>query len=124
MHPTPHVLVIDDEDYIADMLASALRLEGYAVDVAYNGREGLARARVLRPSLMIIDIMMPYMSGTTLMEYLRKDEHLRNVPIFLISAGAHPQPFGQNVRFIAKPFDLESIIELVARHFKDSKGAK
>ncbi len=112
---TQHVLVIDDEDYIADMLASALRLEGYAVDVAYNGRDGLERARVLNPSLLIIDIMMPYMSGTVLMEHLRKEDHLRDVPILLISAGAHPQSFDHHVTFIPKPFDLEYVLDVVAR---------
>lgn len=111
---TPTVLVIDDEDYVADMLASALEIEGYTVHLAYNGRDGLALAQTLRVDLVIIDIMMPYMNGIALVQALRHLDHTLHVPIILISAGARPRQQLPGVRFLPKPFDLNIMLDLIA----------
>ena len=110
----PTVLVIDDEDYVADMLAGALELEGYTVHQAYNGRDGLALGKSLAVDLVIIDIMMPYISGTALVETFRGLDHTANVPIILISAGARPPQQQPRVRFVPKPFDIDGMLKLVA----------
>ena len=114
----PAVLVIDDEDYVADMIATALSLEGYAVHVAYNGQEGLDRARSLAVDLAIVDIMMPYMSGEDLAERLRAEPHLRSVPIIMISAGARPRRLLEDVTFLPKPFDIDRLLALVESMFE------
>ena len=114
----PAVLVIDDEDYVADMIATALSLEGYAVHVAYNGQEGLDRARSLAVDLAIVDIMMPYMSGEDLAERLRAEPHLRSVPIIMISAGARPCRLLEDVTFLPKPFDIDRLLALVESMFE------
>lgn len=121
--PAPTVLVIDDEDYVADMIASALEIEGYTAYVSYNGRDGLAQARILRADLVIIDIMLPYINGLVLVEELRTMEHLRDVPIILISAGARPHRHRPGVTFVPKPFDMEAMLGLVARQL-GAKGAR
>ncbi|GAB4188283.1 MAG: hypothetical protein OHK0022_00080 [Roseiflexaceae bacterium] len=107
------VLVIDDEDYVADMIAAALDLEGYTVHVAYNGREGLRSSRLIAADLIIIDIMMPYMSGEELVDVLRSETRTKAVPILLISAGARPRKEWPGVRFMAKPFDMDSLLARV-----------
>ena len=117
---TPTVLVIDDEDYVADMLASALEIEGYTVHIAYNGRDGLALAQTLRVNLVIIDIMMPYMNGIALIHELRKLDHTVEVPIILISAGARPREQMPGVSFMPKPFDLDHMLTLIATTFESS----
>ncbi len=111
-----HILVIDDEDYIADMMASVLEMEGYQVDVAYNAHEGLKLAQATRPALLFIDLMMPCVSGMTLIERLWEEESMRTIPIILTSAGIRPTSIIAGVTFIAKPFELDEIIELVASH--------
>jgi CheY-like chemotaxis protein len=108
------VLVIDDEDYVADMIAGALETEGHTVHVAYNGRDGLSQALNLTLDLLVVDIMMPYLSGTALIEQLRLAEHLRDTPIILISAGARPRQTLPNVTFLPKPFDMDDMLGLVA----------
>jgi CheY-like chemotaxis protein len=118
----PTVLVIDDEDYVADMLASALELEGYTVHLAYNGRDGLALGKRLPIDLLIIDIMMPYISGTALVDTFRKLDHTAGVPIILISAGARPPQQQPSVRFVPKPFNIDSMIELVATLIDESSA--
>ena len=109
----PAILVVDDEDYVADMIASALYLEGYSVHVAYNGRDGLEIAQDLRLNLLIIDLMMPYLNGEALAEQIRDYPALRNVPIILISAGARPRQLASSVTFLAKPFDLLKLLAMV-----------
>lgn len=110
---THTVLVIDDEDYVADMIASALDLEGYQTYVAYNGRDGLAHAAQTAVDLVIIDIMMPYLSGLALVQQLRQEPRFRRVPVILISAGARPREAASHVRFVPKPFDLEQLTHYV-----------
>lgn len=118
----PAVLVIDDEDYVADMIAAALELEGFVVYVAYNGREGLERAHTLRLDLVVVDIMMPYMNGETLSLKLRQLAQTRDVPIVLISAGARPRQNLSNVTFMAKPFDIDEMVDLVKQQIGRSRG--
>jgi DNA-binding response OmpR family regulator len=110
----PTVLVIDDEDYVADMIASVLALEGYAVSVAYNGRDGLQEAKAFRGEVIIVDIMMPYMSGLELVEHIRAMPDHKTVGIVLISAGARPREQIENTVFLPKPFDIEVLLDTVA----------
>lgn len=119
----PVILVIDDEDYVADMIAGALSMDGYTTHVAYNGREGLERARALHCDLVVIDIMMPYISGLELVEQMRSSDHLRTVPVILISAGARPRQAQPNLVFLAKPFDMEHMLMLVADQLKAAGGS-
>lgn len=108
----PHILVVDDEDYVADMIASMLELEGFTTTVAYNGREGLRLAQSTPNDLIILDIMMPFMSGIEVIEHLRMDQRLSAIPIILISAGARPPHPMEDVIFIAKPFNLDHLLAL------------
>ena len=116
----PTVLVVDDEDYVALMIADALEDIGYAVHVAYNGRDGLAYAQTLHPQLIIIDIMMPYLNGEVLADQLRNMDHTQTVPILMISAGARPRQQINNVVFLSKPFNIERLLELAERAIAQS----
>lgn len=122
-HPPQVILVIDDEDYVADMIGAALDLEGYTVHIAYNGREGLRSSRTIAADLIIIDIMMPYLSGEELVEVLRADPHVRPVPILLISAGARPRKAWEQVGFMPKPFDMDILVQRVRALLGDAPHA-
>lgn len=115
----PAILVVDDEDYVADMIASALELEGYNVQVAYNGRDGLDLALQLSLRLIIIDLMMPYLNGEALARQVRDQDGLDRIPIILISAGARPRQMASTVSFMAKPFDLLKLLALVEAKIGD-----
>lgn len=116
--PNHSVLVVDDEDYVADMIASALEIEGYTTFVSYNGRDALSMAQELRVDLVVIDIMLPYINGIALVEQMRLLSHLRAVPIVLISAGARPRSVLPNVTFLPKPFDMEHLLSLIAQEIE------
>ena len=78
--PSPNmsgpILVIDDEPYILRSLSYLLQREGYTVETAVNGAEGLQRVRSLRPPLVFLDIMMPHMNGYEVCEQVKQDPSL------------------------------------------------
>lgn len=119
----PAVLVVDDEDYVADMLGAALRLEGYEVQIAYNGRQGFEVILQNRFDLVIIDLMMPYLNGEMLAKRVREQPHLAEVPIILISAGSRPRNLVPSVAFMPKPFDLIHMLALVEAKISASPDA-
>jgi DNA-binding response OmpR family regulator len=109
----PAVLIIDDEDYVAELIATALRLEGYTTSTCYNGREGLLQAQNQPFDLIIIDMMMPYLSGDDLALQLRAIDTTRDTPIVLMSAGTRPRYALTNAVFVPKPFDIEHFLNVV-----------
>src|SRR3954454_13044409 len=80
------ILVIDDEPYILRSLSYLLQREGYTVEIASNGEEGLARVRSLRPPLMFLDIMMPNMNGYEVCEQVKQDPSLAGTYVIMLSA--------------------------------------
>jgi DNA-binding response OmpR family regulator len=110
---SPTILIIDDEDYVAELIATALRLAGYTIHTCYNGREGLIQAQIETFDLLIIDIMMPFLSGDDLARELRAADKTRDTPIVLISAGTRPRDELPNAVFVPKPFDIEQIVDVV-----------
>jgi two-component system, OmpR family, response regulator len=114
--PAPHrVLVVDDEPNIVDVIAMALRYEGFEVASAATGAEALSAVRDQRPHVMLLDVMLPDMEGFDVARRLG-DERAR-VPIIFLTArdATEDRVRGLTVGgddYVTKPFSLE---ELVAR---------
>ncbi len=104
------VLVVDDERDLREGIAECLELEGYEVAQARNGREAMELASESRPAIILLDLMMPVMSGWQVIEALRDSATLRTIPIIVISA-AHNLP--QGVTVIPKPFRFEDLLAQV-----------
>jgi two-component system, OmpR family, response regulator len=113
--PRPRVLVVDDEESIAELVATALRYEGFQVEVATTGRGALRAATSFRPHLMVLDIMLPDLDGFEVQRRIAADG-LR-VPILFLTAReetedkVHGLTMGAD-DYVTKPFSLD---ELVAR---------
>jgi two-component system OmpR family response regulator len=109
------ILVVDDEPYITDLLGAALRFEGFAVEVASTGTEAIAMAQRGRHDLVLLDVMLPDVSGTEVCRRLRA-EGIRTPVLFLTARDAtEDKVAGLTVGgddYVAKPFSLD---ELVAR---------
>jgi two-component system OmpR family response regulator len=109
------VLVVDDEPYITDLVATALRYEGFEVEEAKSGRDALDRAVATRPDLIILDVMLPDLDGIELTRRLRTDSI--HVPVIFLTArdATEDKIAGLTVGgddYISKPFSLD---ELIAR---------
>jgi CheY-like chemotaxis protein len=113
------VLVVDDDDDVRSVLVDVLSTEGYEVIAARNGREALRVAASARPALIILDLMMPVMSGWEFLVHQRADPRLAEIPVLAMSA-SHAITLEVG-RFMAKPMELNALFaavrELVpARH--------
>jgi two-component system, OmpR family, response regulator MprA len=114
MPAQPHVLVVDDDSHIAASLRRALIYEGYAVEVAPDGAMALNRARERMPDLVVLDVMLPGMSGVEVCQRLRA---AGDVPILMLTAkdGTADRVVGLDSGaddYLVKPFAYE---ELMAR---------
>jgi threonine synthase len=80
------LLIIEDNDDSARLMSRILQSDGYEVHLAQNGRDGLEMARKIEPDLIVTDLMMPEMDGFRVIEYLKADPTLRNVPVVVLTA--------------------------------------
>ena len=106
------ILIIEDEENLRFTLGERLRLEGYEVELAEDGEIGLEKARKNPPDLVLCDIMMPKMDGYKVVELLRQEEHLADLPVIMLTALNQPQQLreGMNVGaddFLVKPVNKE-----------------
>lgn len=109
------VLVVDDDAGIAELLADLLGDEGYRVIVACNGYEALTAAHREHPAMILSDCMMPGLSGTQMLRELRNHPATRSIAVALMSTVRPHKPCILDVPFLAKPFEIEDVLALVAR---------
>lgn len=111
------VLVVDDEFGLLDALALVLADEGYEVDTALNGREGLARVAERRPDIILLDFMMPILDGPEMLRRLRDRPEWASIPVIMMSA-VSSVVVQQSCRcdgFLRKPFELTTALDTIAR---------
>lgn len=88
MSTQKRILVVDDEPDFASIVQADLEKEGYDVEVAYNGAEGLEKVKSNPPHAIVLDVMMPEMDGYELCKLLKGDDAYCNIPIVLLTAVA------------------------------------
>src|SRR5579884_1805149 len=119
-----HILIVDDDPGIRRLLIAVLRRQLYETSEATNGLEALAQMRALRPDLVIMDLVMPLMSGWDVLRERAEDPALLRIPILVVSASnilsAGAALLAQHVSgVIAKPFDLDRIVATVHRSLEN-----
>lgn len=86
MHRMAHtILIVDDDKMFSDMLSEILTAEGYSVYTAHDGAEGVVRAVEKHPDLIIMDLLMPRLSGSEAIQKLREDAWGSSVPVLLLT---------------------------------------
>jgi CheY-like chemotaxis protein len=113
--PTRHVLIIDDEPDIRDTLAEIVKLEGYSVATARNGLDGLESARARRPSVIVLDLMMPVMNGWEFRDAQLAEPELAHVPVIVMSAAPAGSHFDA-ATILTKPFPVHDLLKAISRH--------
>jgi two-component system, OmpR family, response regulator len=121
------ILVVDDETSITELVAMALRYEGFEPDVAHNGLEALAKTNSFRPGLIVLDVMMPDIDGFEVARRLRA-EHSR-VPILFLTArdGAQDKVRGLTIGgddYVTKPFSVEELVARIRAILRRTEGAQ
>jgi two-component system, chemotaxis family, chemotaxis protein CheY len=113
-----HILIIDDDPAIRETLAEVLEEEGYTVEVANNGAEGLAAIERIRPAMLLLDMRMPVMDGWSLARVLH--ERAIKLPVVVMTAAQETHQWSQEIAaaaVLAKPFNLNELLEVVGRTF-------
>ena len=116
------ILIVDDDAHIGDMLEETLVREGYAVTRAYSGTEALLQWKQARPDLVLLDLMLPGLSGE---EVLSK---LEGVPVIVVSAKLDVQDkvkllLGGAVDYLTKPFDVQELLARIAVQLRRAASA-
>lgn len=112
------ILIIDDEDDIRDILKYNLEKEGFKIDVASNGEEGLQKIKSINPDLVILDVMMPGMDGIEVCEAIRADIKFNQLLVCLLTARNedYSQIAGLNAGaddYVAKPIKPKVLVSRI-----------
>jgi two-component system, OmpR family, alkaline phosphatase synthesis response regulator PhoP len=109
------ILVVEDTKEIASLVKFKLLSAGFEVTVAEDGKMGLELAGTIKPDLIIMDVMMPVMNGLESLMNLKKDHHLRNIPVILLTAQSTEQEVIRGLElgaddYITKPFSPQELL--------------
>ncbi len=116
--PRTRVLVIEDERGLTEVLSYNLQREGYDTVVAHDGQEGLRKAQTLLPDLILLDLMLPVMSGLEVCRELKAGERTRDIPIVMLTAKAEEtdQVVGFSLGaddYVTKPFSVKVLMQRI-----------
>ena len=114
----PMVLIIEDDPTVSGLLETLMQMEGYDTVIAADGLEGLLKAEFRRPSVILLDVMMPNVDGERVLDELRNRPDFKDVPVLIVTgrADAH-HAFDAIVgreNVIPKPFDAAALTQRVA----------
>ncbi len=114
------LLLIDDHQTMHRLLEAIVRIRGYELLYAENGRQGIAMARQERPDLILLDVMMPDMDGFKVCQYLKEHDETRNVPVMFLTARGAESDFETGRKaggdgFMTKPFQASEILGQIDR---------
>jgi DNA-binding response OmpR family regulator len=114
---TEHILVVDDDPDFAEAVKMTLEVNGFAVEVAFNGRVALESIERKMPAIIILDMLMPVMDGW---EFAREFRRIygRAAPIIVLSAAESAQARASEIEaedVLSKPFRVQRLLECIRR---------
>jgi two-component system phosphate regulon response regulator PhoB len=112
------ILVIEDERDLTQVLTYNLQKEGYETTVAHDGQEGLRKAQTLLPDLIILDLMLPALTGTEVLRELKAGERTREIPVIILTAKSEEtdQVVGFSMGcddYVTKPFSVKVLLQRI-----------
>jgi len=118
--PKNVILIVDDDPKSRKLLNTILKVEGYTTIEAINGKQGFELAKAQKPSLILMDIMMPVMDGLTALSLLRNDKATSAIPVTMLTSVGHELnrilsiDLGA-VEYITKPVDRTELLNTIRR---------
>jgi len=121
----PKILIVDDEQPILEALTIRLEANGYEVITAIDGADGLSKARLEKPDLIVLDVMLPKMNGYKVSRMLKFDENYQHIPIIMLTAKTSQvdKIVGLEIGaddYLTKPFDMRELIARIRAILKRS----
>ena len=123
------ILIVDDEPDVTELVSYQLRAKGFAVEALNNPTQSIARIRSFQPDLVILDVMMPEISGIQMCRLLRADPKTKPIPVVFLTARAEEadRVLGLEVGgddYICKPFSVKELILRVQGLLRRASGAE
>ncbi len=126
------ILLVDDEEEILSLLKSILERKGYQIVTAGDGQAAVAAARDSMPDLILMDVMMPNMTGREAASALMNDLSTKHIPVIFLSGTAYNSSGGKVAEAfevdgrvfptLAKPFELEKVVQKVEQVLEGRQG--
>lgn len=118
MTTVKHILIVEDEADLAELLCYNLRRQGYEVEVCRDGASGIRRILESGPDLVVLDVMLPHLSGLQIARQVRTDPKTAQIPILMLTARAEEadQVAGLQIGaddYVTKPFSLKVLLARV-----------
>lgn len=112
------MVVADDDLDICELLDISFRKAGFTVRTAIDGMQAFDQIARERPDVVVLDVVMPKLTGVDVVKMMRKDDDLRDIPAILVSARGQDLEFDfdldvDRVEFVVKPFNLQDLVRLV-----------
>ncbi len=119
------VLIVEDDRNISELLQMYLEKEGYAVTTAYDGGQGLAKFRAIKPDLVLLDVMMPVMDGWGVCKAIRSEG---STPVIMLTAKGETDDKVAGLKtgaddYITKPFEMREVLARIEAVLRRSSGA-
>jgi DNA-binding response OmpR family regulator len=127
--PTKHILCIEDEPEMIDLIRLILGRRGFDVTGATGGKAGLVAVREKLPDLVLLDLMMPDMDGWEVYQQMKADESTRHIPVIVVTARAQSidKVLGLHIAkvddYIAKPFSPQELLNSVEKILEQKNTA-
>lgn len=127
-HVQERILVVDDEPDIVALVAYHLAKTNYRVSTASNGTDALSIARQERPSMLVLDLMLPGMSGFDVLEHIRAEESTRHIAVLMLTARKEEQDRIRGLSlgaddYLTKPFSPQELVLRVGAILRRTSGA-
>ena len=121
------ILIVEDDPGIYKFLQEGLEEEGYTIEIASDGIEGIEKYHQLKPDLILLDWMLPGISGLDVCKEIRK--YNKELPILFLTAKETIKETIEGLRagandYIKKPFSFEELLERIKTHFRNSREDK
>lgn len=105
---TPTILLVEDDAFLAEIYMTRLTGGGFEVVIAHDGEEAMSLAREIRPSLVLLDLVLPKRDGFSVLEEIKKDEELKNIPVVILSNLGEPQDIERGKKLGASSYIVKA----------------
>jgi len=118
------ILIIEDEKILAGMYKEKFEMEGFEVDLAFDGKEGLEKTKKLKPDLILLDILLPEENGVSFLKKLKEDPEISKIPVVAFSNYDDPQTKRETLELGVKEYLIKTnytpkeIIEKIKEYLK------
>lgn len=120
------ILIVDDDEIMADVLSVRLGQQGFRTTVAENGEQALAMARIERPHVILLDLRLPDVDGFEVCRELSDNEQTSDIPVIIVSGLEHPDVIRRSRAagchyYLRKPYDPNALLTLIQQAIDEAR---